>query len=118
MIEFPDDMKVLVYTETVDMRKSINGLVLLVVETLELDPQAKTLYLFCNKNKDKLKGIFWHENGFMLLYKRMERDRFTFPQDIHKSRLEIDTSLLKWLLKGFDFYRIKQHPELKYTEYY
>ena len=118
MIEFSDDMKIWVYMGNVDMRKSINGLVTLVVDTLEQDPQAKALYLFCNKQKDKLKGIFWHDNGFILLYKRLERERFTFPQDINSSSIEIDNDLLKWLLKGFDFHKIKQHPELKYTEYF
>lgn len=118
MIEFKEETKIWVYVGHVDMRKSINGLVNLIVTELEQDPQDKSLYLFANKQKDKLKGIFWHENGFMLLYKRMERDRFTFPQDIHESSIEIDHKLLKWLLKGFDFYKLKQHPELVYTDYF
>lgn len=100
------------------MRKSINGLVLMVVEFLKQDPQARALYLFCNKGRDKLKGILWDDNGFLLLYKRMERDRFTFPQDIHTSHVVIDQDLLKWLLKGFDFYKIKENPSLKYTQYF
>jgi len=118
MIEFSEDMKIFVYTGHVDMRKAMDGLAMLVVETLEKNPQDKALYLFCNKSRDKLKGLFWHENGFMLLYKRMERDKFTFPQDIHDSTIEIDNKLIKWLLKGFDFYKLKQHPELIYTDYF
>lgn len=116
MIQFSEEIKVWVYTGNVDMRKSINGLIMHVVETLELNPQDKALYLFCNKTRDKLKGLFWHDNGFMMLYKRMEKERFIFPQDIHRDCIEIDNGLLKWLLKGIDLYKIKQHPELKYTD--
>lgn len=118
MISFADDIKILICSQPIDMRKSIDGLVILVVDTLKQDPQAKQLYLFYNKTQNKLKGIFWDNNGFIMLYKKMERKKFIFPQDINSDYLEIDSDLFKWLLKGFDFYRIKHNPELKFTQYY
>ena len=48
----------------------------------------------------------------------MEKERFTFPQNIHNDYIEIDSDLLKWLLHGFDFYKLKHHPELKMTHYF
>ena len=118
MITFSTDIKVYIYNDVVDMRKSINGLVLLVCESLSLDPQAKALYLFRNKLRDKVKAVLWDTNGFILLYKRLEKEKFKFPKHLPGSHYEIDTDLLQWLLKGFDFYALKQHPELKCSQYF
>jgi len=118
MLSLAKDIKIYIYHRQVDMRKSINGLVLLIVEALELDPQANVMYLFHNKAGDKFKSIFWDGDGFILLYKRKEKGRFKFPKNITDSYYEIDADLFNWLRKGFDFYALKQHPELKYSEYY
>ena len=118
MISIADDIKILVCTQPIDMRKSINGLVVLVIETLKQNPQSKQMFLFYSKSKDKIKAIVWDKNGFILLYKKLEKERFIFPQDIHSTCLEINGDLLKWLLQGFDFYRLKHHPELKFTQYF
>jgi len=100
------------------MRKSIDGLVVLIVEALGLDPQANMMVLFRNKASDKFKAIFWDGDGFILLYKRKEKGRFKFPKDLSDNYYEIDADLFNWLRKGFDFYALKQHPELKYSQYY
>lgn len=118
MIELSSDVKIFVYHQQIDMRKSIDGLSHLIVEALNLDPQAKALYLFRNKASDKFKAIFWDGNGFMLLYKRLERGRFKFPAKLEVDYYEIDADLFNWLRKGFDFYALKQHPELKISQYY
>jgi len=118
MISIADDVKILFCTQPIDMRKSINGLIVLVVETLKQDPQSKHLYLFYSKNRDKIKAILWDKNGFVLLYKKMEKQKFIFPKNIHEPHLEIDSHLLKWLLQGFDFYRLKEDPVLPFTRYF
>lgn len=118
MLNLSKDTKVFIYTEDVDMRKSIDGLVILVVEELALNPQSKSLYLFKNKAKDKIKGIIWDDDGFMLLYKRREQGKFKFPKDITTSYYDIDADLFNWLRKGFDFYELQNHPELKTSKYF
>lgn len=118
MLTLAADTKVYIYHEQVDMRKSIDGLVLLIVEALKLDPQSKAMYLFRNKAGDKIKAVIWDGDGFILLYKRRERGRFIFPKEITESYYEIDADLFNWLRKGFDFYALKHHPELKYSAYY
>lgn len=100
------------------MRKSINGLTLLVVDSMGLEPQSKILFLFHNKAGDKVKGILWHFDGFILLYKRKEKGKFKFPKDVAGNHYQIDNDLLQWLLRGFDFYALKDHPELKDTQYF
>ena len=56
-----------------DMRKSINGLAAIVQSSFELDPFTGALFVFCNRNKDKIKILQWDKDGFTLYYKRRER---------------------------------------------
>jgi len=63
----------------VDIRKSINGLSALVKEGFELDPFQEAYFVFCNKNRNKVKILHWDRNGFWLYYKRLERGRFKWP---------------------------------------
>ncbi|MBO1916040.1 IS66 family insertion sequence element accessory protein TnpB [Providencia rettgeri] len=55
------------------MRKSIDGLSLIVAETLEMDPFSESWFIFCNRTRDKLKILFWDTNGFWLYYRRLEK---------------------------------------------
>lgn len=118
MLSLDADLKIYIYHRQVDMRKSIDSLVLLIIEALELDPQAKAMYLFHNKASDKFKAIVWDGDGFILLYKRKEKGKFKFPKQGVSNYYEIDGDLFNWLRKGFDFYMLKHNPHLKYSKYY
>lgn len=63
-----------------DMRKQIDGLAALVEDVLEQDPFSACLFVFCNGTRDKLKILYWQRNGFWLWYRRLERERFRWPQ--------------------------------------
>ena len=118
MIDLNKKIEIFIYNKSVDMRKSIDGLVTIIVEQMQLDPQAKIMFLFYNKPGDKFKSIIWEGDGFLLLYKRLEKGRFKFPKDIVDNYYGIDADLFNWLRKGFDFYALKQHPELKISKYF
>jgi transposase len=62
-----------------DMRKSINGLAAIVQGSFNLDPFEGAIFVFCNKNKDKIKVLQWDKDGFVLYYKRREKGRFCWP---------------------------------------
>lgn len=94
-------LKILLCTTPTDMRKSINGLCFLVDGELGETPTCGTVYVFCNRLKDKLKVLYWDGNGFCLLYKRLEKGRFKLPQDAQS--LSITPDELRWLLQGIDF---------------
>ena len=68
--------RVYIAAEPVDFRKQIDGLALIVQETLGLDPFSAHLFVFTNRSRDKLKLLYWHHNGYVLLYKRLEKGRF------------------------------------------
>lgn len=55
-----------------DLRKGIDGLAMLVREQFELDPFGSALFLFCGRRKDRIKGLYWEGDGFILVYKRLE----------------------------------------------
>ena len=66
-------MSVYLCREPVEMRKSIDGLSLLVQEAMELNPFDEAIFVFCNRQRDKVKILAWERNGFVLWYKRLGR---------------------------------------------
>ena len=95
-----------------DMRKSFNGLTGLIQNEINMDPFSKSLFVFCNRKSNLLKILYWDRNGFCIWQKRLERDRFPWPQD-EKAVLEITPEELNWLLNGIDFRRA--HKQLHYS---
>lgn len=84
-----------------DLRKSIDGLALLVQEKFQLDPFSKSLFVFCNRKQDKIKILEWDTTGFWLHYKRLEKDTFQWPDVATDStHIEIDERAFRWLLDG------------------
>lgn len=117
MITISDDIKIMVCTQPIDMRKQVNGLVALVLEMFKADPQSKQMFLFFGKTRDKVKALLWDSNGFLFLYKRLENEKFIFPQH-SQGPIEINNDLFQALIKGFVFYKLKQHQELKISHYF
>ena len=63
-----------------DMRKAINGLSILVQESMELDPFSGHLFVFCNRKRNIIKILYWDRNGFCLWSKRLEKHFFRWPE--------------------------------------
>lgn len=82
-----------------DMRKSIDGLAMLVQHTFHLNPFQRSLFLFCGHRRDRMKALLWEGDGFVLLYKRLESGRFQWPKNAETVRLITDQQL-RWLLEG------------------
>lgn len=61
------------------MRKSINGLAAIVESSFALDPFDQALFVFCNRQRNRLKILTWEDNGFWLHFKRLERGHFKWP---------------------------------------
>ena len=88
-----------------DMRKSIDGLAAIVAQEFELDLFSNSLFVFCNRDRDRLKILYWDHNGFWLYYRRLERGHFRWPRDTAKTR-SISRRELQWLLDGL---KLEQH---------
>jgi transposase len=79
MLNFKDKTVYLCCGHT-DMRKNINGLAELVQSSFNLDPFSKAVFVFCNRNRDRIKILEWDVDGFWLHFKRLEKGRFRWPQ--------------------------------------
>ena len=84
-----------------DLRKSVDGLSQIVKRDFEMDPFGNKLFLFCNRSRNRLKGLCWEKNGFWVCYKRQDGmgARFQWPKNAATAR-EIKVEQLKLLLSG------------------
>lgn len=96
-----------------DLRKSIDGLAVIVKECFDLDPFSPCLFVFCNRKRDKLKILQWEHNGFWLYYRRLERGRFHWPSEKDAAPMDINPRQLRWLLDGLPMEQKQAHQEVK-----
>ena len=99
---FTELPEVFLYRDFVDFRQSINGLSLIVEQQMQLSPLNGSVYVFCNKGRDKLKVLYWDKTGFALWYKRLEKDKFKWPTKLTTQSLNLSEQQLHWLFDGFD----------------
>jgi len=93
---------------TTDLRKAVNGLSIIVQDDIKQDPFSGSVFLFCNRGRKLLKAVYWDKTGFWLSQKRLEKNRFPWPQDEKETR-ELSAEELQMLLAGIDFF--KAHKE-------
>ena len=99
----------------VDMRKQIDGVVLLAKEVIQQDPTSGALFGFINARRNKLKLLVWERNGFIIWYKRLERDKFHWPRRADEAVVTLTGEQLNWLLDGYDVWRMKPHEALHFS---
>ena len=99
---------------SVDMRKSIDGLSLLVCNHFNMNPADGAIYVFINRASNKIKMLYFDRNGFVLWYKRLERGKFKFLAN-GSGMCELEESQLRWLLDGLDFSNLRGHSQLNYN---
>lgn len=114
MIQWSDQIDIYLHREPVDFRKAINGLSLIVEEVMGLSPFKSAIFVFCNKNRQQLKVLYWESTGFVLWQKRLEKARFKWPKKHEQSTIELTHEQWLWLLRGFDIMQIKPHETLSF----
>lgn len=82
-----------------DLRKGIDGLSSLVQQTYNLEPFTDSLFLFCGRRRDRIKGIYWEGDGFVMVYKRLEQGAFQWPRS-EEGIEEITPQQYRWLMEG------------------
>jgi transposase len=101
------DTKIFIRPGTTDMRKSINGLTIMAESAMSMNPFSGALFLFCGKTRKLIKAFYWERNGFCLWQKRLERDRFPWP-DTEDGVRELTIDEIVMLLDGIDFFHAHQ----------
>ncbi len=110
-----ESTKIYVAYKPVDFRKGIDGLSEYVLNEYA-GSLNQCIYIFHNKGKDKLKVLFWHNNGFVLLQKRLEKGKFVTPTS--DKNTAITNQQLSWLIAGLDWSSMSNWKELTYEDYY
>ena len=100
--------KVYLATGMTDLRRGIAGLVSIIQGEFELDPFEDALFLFCGRRKDRIKGILWEGNGFVLLYMRLESGVFQWPRT-GKEAVNLTQQQYRWLMEGLSIEQPKAH---------
>lgn len=86
----------------VDLRKGIDGLAMIIGDKYKQNPFEKgTLFLFCGQRSDRIKGLLWQGTGFLLLYKRLEDGRFSWPRTTQEAA-ELTEEQFNYLMLGLN----------------
>lgn len=87
---------------TVDLRKGIDGLAMIIGDKYKQNPFEKgTLFLFCGQRSDRIKGLLWQGTGFLLLYKRLEDGRLSWPRTTQEAA-ELTEEQFNYLMLGLN----------------
>lgn len=105
--------RVYLYRQPVDFRKSYRGLSAIVELELKHNPFDGELYVFINRQRNKLKCLFWERNGFVLYYKALAEEKFQWPKH-DDPVMSITGQQMTWLLDGLDITQMQGHKTLHY----
>lgn len=106
--------QVYLYPQPIDFRKSFRGISAIIECELGHNPFEGHLYAFTNKQRNKIKCLFWENNGFVLYYKSLEEDKFIWPKT-QKDIVSLNGQQINWLLDGLDISAMKGHKKLHYN---
>ena len=104
--------KIYIATGYTDLRRGIDGLASTIKFQFELDPfQKNILFLFCGKRTDRIKGLVWEGDGFLLLYKRLNIGGFSWPRNKEEA-MEITPEQYRMLMQGLEIVAKRPITEL------
>ena len=105
--------QVYLYRQPVDFRKSFRGLAAIVEQELGHQVFDGYLYAFTNRHRNKIKCLFWEDNGFVLYYKSLSEDKFKWPKP-DDELMVLTGQQLNWLLDGYDISLMRPLKKLHY----
>ena len=110
MLAFPAAIKIYVAVQPVDMRKQFNGLWAAAAEQLKEDPKNGAVFVFINKERTRLKLLYWDGTGAWVLAKRLEEGRFSWPKASSQIKMSLAPEALGMLCSGIDLKRGSMKP--------
>ena len=113
MLSFPSAVKIYLCSEPADMRRSFDGLAMMVKTIIGQNPLSGHIFIFGNRKGDRLKLLYWDRDGFAIWYKRLEKGLFSFPQS--DASHGITHRQLSMMLEGIELssVRLKRRFQLK-----
>jgi len=89
-----------------DMRKSFDSLAQLTRDVIGKDPLSGHLFVFMNREHNRMKVLFWDRSGFCLFYKRLEQGTFHFPKYLSSETkvLQVEVADFALIMEGIELY--------------
>ncbi|HEX2959071.1 MAG TPA: IS66 family insertion sequence element accessory protein TnpB [Chitinispirillaceae bacterium] len=120
MLNFAFSMPVHLCCSPTDMRKNFNGLCAIITSSFKKDPLRDGIFVFVNKQRDRMKLLVWDRHGYWLLYKRLEAGRFQMPPNDGASpstieSLRITYEQLLLIIEGIDLSTVKRVKRFSLT---
>ena len=90
-----------------DLRRGIDGFASMIQSTFHMNPQTRSLFIFCGRRTDRIKALFWDLDGYILLYKRLEGGRYQWPRTTEElmQLVELNPQQFRWLMEGLSIYQ-------------
>lgn len=108
MLSFPPAVRIWLCVPAVDMRRSFDGLAEMVRQHLQNDPLSGHVFVFRNRRSDRVKLLYWDEDGYVIVYKRLEEGVFHFPVGAGQAGVSLRAAELAMLLDGVDWQSAKR----------
>jgi transposase len=109
MLNFPPAVRIWLGNQPVDLRRGFDGLAEAVRQHLQADPLSGHVFVFRNKRGDRLKLLYWDEDGFVIVYKRLEQGTFRWPVMAPDQRsVKLRAAELAMLLDGIDWQNVRR----------
>ena len=97
-------MRIWLAAAPVDLRRSFDGLAEQVRQLLRNDPLSGHVFVFRNKRGDRIKLLYWDEDGYVIVYKRLEEGVFHWPAVAEgQPSVTLRAAELAMLLDGIDW---------------
>lgn len=99
MLDFTLGSQVYLACGVTDLRRSINGLAMIVKLQFKLDPYSRAMFVFCNRSQSLIKILQWDGSGFWLFMKRLDKGSFRWPMKAMELK-QVSIKELRWLIEG------------------
>jgi transposase len=102
MLDFANNTEVYLAVGSTDLRKGFEGLAIIISTKFNLDPYSRAMFVFCNRNRSRLKILQWDGSGFWLYIKRLDNGSFHWPNNADDLK-KVTIKELRWILDGLSF---------------
>ena len=97
------------YREVTDIRKGFDGFSGMVRGQLGQNPMSGDVFIFVNRQRNRIKLLRWEPGGFVLFYKRLETGTFELPMTAKPgNQLILDYGELAMLITGISMRNAKK----------
>jgi transposase len=116
MIALPPQIRVFLYRQPTDMRRSFHGLVALTESALRQDPLSGSFFVFVNRRRDRIKILYWGQTGYCIWYQQLQRGTYQLPKHDEldgAEAIEMTRTQLSLILDGIDLASVRQRKRFE-----